>query len=110
MTTPGAAFLESLILQTLHIQLRDDRTFTGTFICVDKQQNIILTQAEEHSALTMVEAADSLTTAKGAHSRTQGPITRGLLGGREMSMVMINGKDIVKIQVEPQTRSVPDIL
>lgn len=87
-TTPSSSsFLRSLLNATLRIKIRDDRTFVGTFICVDKQQNIILTQAEEF-----------LTPE--AERKSGSPISRGYFGGREVGMIMISGKDVITIEAE----------
>jgi small nuclear ribonucleoprotein (snRNP)-like protein len=81
--------LQSLLYSTLRIKIRDNRTFIGQFICVDKQQNIVLAQAEE-----FLEPEEE---------RIRGsPISRGPLGGREMGMVTISGKDVVKIEAEEE--------
>lgn len=80
--------LGSLLYTTLHITITDGRTFIGHFICTDAQQNIILSQAEE---LLPPDIADD---------EEEKPISVGAWGGREMGMVMIKGKDIVKIQAQ----------
>lgn len=80
--------LASLLYTTLHITITDGRTFIGHFICTDAQQNIILSQAEE---LLPPDIADD---------EEEKPISVGAWGGREMGMVMINGKDVVKIQAQ----------
>ncbi|KAI5450396.1 hypothetical protein NCC49_003178 [Naganishia albida] len=80
--------LAALLYTTLHITITDGRTFIGHFICTDAQQNIILSQAEE---LLPPDIADD---------EEEKPISVGAWGGREMGMVMINGKDVVKIQAQ----------
>jgi small nuclear ribonucleoprotein (snRNP)-like protein len=54
---------------------------------VDRQQNIILSNAEEF-------LSPELERKRGA------PVSRGYFGGREMGMVMFRGKDVVRIEVE----------
>lgn len=80
--------LLSLLYTTLHITITDGRTFIGHFICTDAQQNIILSQAEELLPLDVAEDDE------------EKPISVGAWGGREMGMVMIRGKDVVKIQAQ----------
>ncbi|KAI7894670.1 uncharacterized protein EV154DRAFT_497498 [Mucor mucedo] len=54
------------------IKITDGRTFIGTFVCIDKQKNIILAHTEEF---------------RGAEKRMVG-------------LVMIPGKHLVKIETE----------
>lgn len=42
------AALSALLNQTLRISASDGRTFLGTFACVDKQKNVILTNTDEY--------------------------------------------------------------
>ena len=58
---------------------------------MDKQQNIILTQAEEFL--------------KPDEESTRGaPVSRGYFGGREVGMIMISGKDVIKIEAEDKAK------
>jgi small nuclear ribonucleoprotein (snRNP)-like protein len=86
-SSPSSSFLQNLLNRTLRIKLADTRTFIGQFICVDRQQNIILSNAEEF-------LSPELERKRGA------PVSRGYFGGREMGMVMFRGKDVVRIEVE----------
>lgn len=83
----SSSFLQNLLNKTLRISLTDTRTFIGQFICVDRQQNIILSNAEEF-------LSPELERKRGA------PVSRGYFGGREMGMVMFRGKDVLRIEVE----------
>ncbi|OAD04976.1 hypothetical protein MUCCIDRAFT_134155, partial [Mucor lusitanicus CBS 277.49] len=59
------------------IKITDGRTFIGTFVCVDKEKNIILAHTEEFRG--------------------------GMLGSSEkrlVGLIMIPGKHIVKIETE----------
>lgn len=80
--------LPSLLYSTLHITIVDGRAFVGHFVCTDAQQNIILAQAEELLPPDIMDDED------------EQPISVGAWGGREMGMVMIRGKDVVKIQAQ----------
>ncbi|CAO3592697.1 unnamed protein product [Absidia cylindrospora] len=40
--------LRSYLNFKARIEISDGRIFIGTFVCIDKQKNIILAQAEEH--------------------------------------------------------------
>ncbi|KAG7529768.1 hypothetical protein FFLO_05408 [Filobasidium floriforme] len=86
-TSTSSAFLQNLLNKTLRIKLADSRTFIGQFICVDRQQNIILSNAEEF-------LSPELERKRGA------PVSRGYFGGREMGMVMFRGKDVLRIEAE----------
>lgn len=46
---PAVEALKELLNRTLRIACSDGRVFVGTFVCVDKQLNIILANADEYS-------------------------------------------------------------
>lgn len=99
-------FLRSLLGKPLRILLTDDRTFVGTLLCVDRQKNITLQYAEEFlpDSRLGVDPNDKEAEYWGYGNR---PVTRGYWGGREMGMVLIRGRDVVKIEVqfeEPRQR------
>ncbi|KAI9361431.1 hypothetical protein BD770DRAFT_383397 [Pilaira anomala] len=64
--------LESYLNFKSRVKITDGRTFIGTFVCIDKQKNIILAHTEEF---------------RGAEKRMVG-------------LVMIPGKHLVKIETE----------
>lgn len=50
-TTPASdalAFLQSTLRLTYRITIQDGRIFLGTFACIDKEKNIVLTNTEEY--------------------------------------------------------------
>jgi small nuclear ribonucleoprotein (snRNP)-like protein len=85
------AYLESLLYTFLRIKITDQRTFVGQFICVDKQKNIILSCAEEFKP-----TGKDGTSIKGDEFVWR----KGQGGGRELGMITIKGKDVVKIEVD----------
>jgi small nuclear ribonucleoprotein (snRNP)-like protein len=80
--------LNSLLYSTLQITIKDGRAFIGHFVCTDHDQNIILAQAEELLPKHLLDDPEEC------------PITVGTWGGREMGLVMIKGKDVVKIEAQ----------
>ncbi|OAD78401.1 hypothetical protein PHYBLDRAFT_107729 [Phycomyces blakesleeanus NRRL 1555(-)] len=40
--------LEGYLNQKTRVRIRDGRVFIGKFVCIDKQKNIILSQANEY--------------------------------------------------------------
>lgn len=80
--------LESLLYSTLQITVTDGRAFIGHFVCTDHDQNIILAQAEELLPKRLLDDPEEC------------PISVGAWGGREMGLVMIKGKDVVKIEAQ----------
>lgn len=67
--------VKQLFQQNLRVSIGDKRVFLGTFVCVDKQLNIILTNTEEFRL--------------GESER-----------GRFVGMVMVPWKQIVKIEAQ----------
>ncbi|EJD05348.1 uncharacterized protein FOMMEDRAFT_165802 [Fomitiporia mediterranea MF3/22] len=47
---PAVSTLRALLNQTLRVTCSDGRVFVGTFVCVDKQLNLILANTDEYSA------------------------------------------------------------
>lgn len=79
-------FLNRTVL--VHLPESQSRVFKGVFQCVDDGANVILSQAEEW---TVRPAANSIVVRK-----TEDRVT----GKRFMGMVMIQGSDVAKIEVE----------
>ena len=73
------AKLEALLSQTLRITANDGRTFIGTFACIDKQKNIIITNTDEY--------------------RIGGPAH-----GRYVAMVMVPWRLVIKVEAHGQAR------
>ena len=69
------ATVESYLQRVLRICISDNRIFLGTFVCMDKQLNIILTNTEEFRL--------------GGSSQ-----------GRFVGMVMVPWKQITKLEVQ----------
>ena len=78
-------FLHSLLFKTLRIAIRDrDRFFTGSFRCVDRDANVILSNAFEHrlpSASATASTVESVTTVGVAQTSS----ARGDRGSAETS-------------------------
>lgn len=72
---PKLEALKAILNQTLRISASDGRTFVGTFACVDKQKNVILTNTDEY--------------------REGGPVQ-----GRYVAMVMIPWKLVRKVEAQ----------
>ncbi|KAG9084384.1 hypothetical protein FS749_005273 [Ceratobasidium sp. UAMH 11750] len=43
--------LQWLLSKTLRITIQDGRSFVGTFACIDREKNIVLSSTEEYPAL-----------------------------------------------------------
>ncbi|KAF9521056.1 hypothetical protein BS47DRAFT_1286270, partial [Hydnum rufescens UP504] len=69
--------LRSTLSQYYRITIKDGRVFIGTFVCIDRERNMILTNTEEF----MLGQADPNT-------------------GRFVGMVMIPWRYVVKAEVE----------
>ncbi|ORX46788.1 hypothetical protein DM01DRAFT_1293472 [Hesseltinella vesiculosa] len=71
------------------IEITDGRIFHGTFVCVDKQKNIILAQAEEYrQGKEMDDAFYPVMTSFSTDEK------------RLVGLIMIPGKHLVKVEVE----------
>jgi len=71
--------IRDILQRTLRICASDGRVFIGTFVCVDKQLNIILTNTEEYRI-------------------------GGSLQGRFVGMVMVPWRLALKVEVQEATR------
>ncbi|KAH8110289.1 hypothetical protein DFH11DRAFT_1621855 [Phellopilus nigrolimitatus] len=67
--------IKRLLGQTMRICASDGRIFIGTFVCVDKQKNIVLSNTDEY--------------------RVGGPAQ-----GRYVTMVMVPWRLVVKVEVQ----------
>ena len=91
--------LSILLDQPLRITILDNRIFIGLFICVDPQCNIILAQAEEfRPPLDDVELERNREMYWPKSQR--GPGEGEGWGGRQVGMILLPGKAVVKIEVE----------
>lgn len=75
-THPAVARLKGLLSRTLRICASDERIFIGTFVCVDKQGNVILTNTEEF--------------------RLGGSLTQG----RHVGMIMVPWRMVLKVEAQ----------
>ncbi|KAJ9126433.1 hypothetical protein QFC24_002176 [Naganishia onofrii] len=92
----GSTYLSSLLASTLVITIQDGRSFVGLFICTDRDQNIILNQAEEFLPPRLRRTPDN----KYQEPEERMPVSVGAWGGREVGMIMFRAKDIVKIEAQ----------
>ena len=72
-------FIESLMNKTCKIKISDGRTLVGSFLCTDKEQNIILGQCQEYVNQNGLE--------EGEEPRTLG-------------LAMVPGRHIVSIHID----------
>ncbi|WVQ93828.1 hypothetical protein IAU59_000906 [Kwoniella sp. CBS 9459] len=119
-TTAPEPSLQALLGQTLTLDLIDGRQFIGFLLCVDRDQNIILRDAEESKPLSyplspttgqpLIRVDDEEGKTKWdairenremywPHSEPFGGWESGW-GGRCMGMVGVKGADVVKIGIE----------
>lgn len=75
MATDALTTVKDYLQRTLRICILDNRVFLGTFVCMDKQLNIILTNTEEYRL--------------GESSQ-----------GRFVGMVMVPWKQVTKVEVQ----------
>jgi small nuclear ribonucleoprotein (snRNP)-like protein len=90
----GFTYLTDLLESTLVITITDGRSFVGHFICTDRDQNIILNQAEEFLPHWTADGKN------GQEEAAERPVSVGAWGGREVGMIMLRGRDIVKIEAQ----------
>jgi small nuclear ribonucleoprotein (snRNP)-like protein len=88
--------LTSLLLVRLRITIPDNRTFIGTFICLDKGCNIILSATEEFQPAPTNADEEEVR----GNREMYWPNVKGRWGGREVGMVLIPGREVVRVEVE----------
>jgi len=96
------SFLESLLGKTLHITIHDGRLFTGVFKCTDNESNIILANSFEYRMPS--EAAEE--TAK-REAKLTGKPTRADMTSRFVGLIVVPGKQIVKMELEESRMTAP---
>lgn len=90
-TRTAKQLLKDTLYETYRVTAIDGRTFIGSFICVDKGLNIILSQAEEF-------LPDERTAEVPDYwPRSDSPQPGGF-GGRQVGMVLIPGKQVDKVE------------
>lgn len=77
---PAVSQVKALLQRTLRVSISDGRLFVGTFACVDKQLNIVLTNTEEF--------------------RLGPPGSPPPVQGRYVTMVMIPWKFVTKVEAQ----------
>jgi len=77
---PAVSQIKSFLQSVLRISISDGRLFVGTFACVDKQLNIVLTNTEEF--------------------RLGPPGSPPPVQGRYVTMVMIPWKFVTKVEAQ----------
>ena len=82
--TPGR--LQNLLGQKIKCTLDDGRTAMGTFICVDRLSNLILTNVVEERMVCSSDYSDY---------RTEDILVR-----RDLSQAMVPGERLLKVEVE----------
>jgi small nuclear ribonucleoprotein (snRNP)-like protein len=109
--------LDALLMRLLRITIPDGRYFIGRFTCVDHKVNIVLTEAEEFLPSPKTDEERAERDARemyfpksqrgsgegegwGKYARyEEGEAERGLKEGRMLGMILITGKDVVKIEL-----------
>lgn len=76
---PAIDALKALLNEPLRIRTSDGRMFVGTFVCMDKQLNIVLTNTDEHRVMP------------GATEKVNER-------GRYVTMVMVPWRLVVKVE------------
>ena len=90
-TRPAKQLLKDTLYETYRVTTTDQRSFVGSFICIDKGLNIILSQAEEF----LPDDRKAEIPAWWPQSEVDGG---GGYGGRQVGMVLIPGKEVVKVE------------
>jgi len=100
--TNAISSLTSLLHQPLRITIIDKRTFIGTFICVDPGCNIILSNAEEFRPEPTTQEEREIRENRDMYwpRSRRGPGEGEGWGGRQLGMVLVPGKVVVKVEVE----------
>ncbi|KAF8608874.1 hypothetical protein BDV93DRAFT_211813 [Ceratobasidium sp. AG-I] len=70
--------LQSLLSKTLRVSIEDGRSFIGTFACIDREKNLVLSSTEEYPAPSL-------------HS-TDGP--------RFIGLIMVPWRWVVQVELE----------
>ncbi|XP_078463840.1 N-alpha-acetyltransferase 38, NatC auxiliary subunit [Lampetra fluviatilis] len=80
--------LESWLNRSMKIRMSDGRTLVGSFLCTDRDCNVILGSAQEYL--------------KGTEPSSQGE-------ARVLGLAMVPGHHILSIEVETNSRHPPDM-
>ena len=100
---PGRATLESWLNETMKIQMTDGRIVIGTFLCTDKDKNIILGNACEYVTSPSTQPNDpAQTDGQDGHQPTSVLFDAGR-GPRNLGLAMVPGNYIVSIHLEHST-------
>lgn len=90
--TDNIAQLRGYLNHKARIAITDGRVFIGTFVCTDKQKNIILAHTTEYRGGTALLTMGPLVT---SHA-----LFLFLDEHRIVGLVMIPGKHLVKMEIE----------
>lgn len=88
-------YLQSLLKETLRITVTDKRSFTGQFLCVDRDGSAILSDTYESRQSTL-ERSNPFTNHLA--SETVIPASKSKQPERFVGLVVIPGKHITKIE------------
>lgn len=98
----GRITLESWLDQTMKIQMTDGRIVIGTFLCTDKDKNIILGGAYEY--VTPISKPNDTVQEENKQDGHQACTTRPSIdankGPRNLGLAMVPGNYIVSIHLE----------
>ncbi|KAG9102559.1 hypothetical protein FRC06_001793 [Ceratobasidium sp. 370] len=76
--------LQWLLAKTLRITIQDGRSFVGTFACIDREKNIVLSSTEEYPALPRSDD-----------------------GPRFIGLIMVPWRWVVRVELEVTRESLP---
>lgn len=96
------SFLESLLGKTLHITILDGRLFTGIFKCTDNESNVILANSFEYRMPSKAAEEKAILEAK-----TTGKPAKADMTSRFVGLIVVPGKQIVKMELEESRTIAP---
>lgn len=97
---PGRMTLESWLNETMKIQMTDGRIVIGTFLCTDKDKNIVLGSACEYVTSTCKPNDNTQPTSQDERDqRVSKPLDAGR-GPRNLGLAMVPGNHIVSIHLD----------
>ena len=91
-----------LLLRPLRITTLDNRSFIGTFVCLDPQCNIILANAEEFLPDPVTEEDREVRENREMYfpKSQRGPGEGEGWGGRQVGMILVPGKELRTVEAE----------
>mmetsp|Transcript_20112 Transcript_20112/g.31070 ORF Transcript_20112/g.31070 Transcript_20112/m.31070 type:complete len:156 (-) Transcript_20112:191-658(-) len=106
---PAACAMQNLLGSIVRCTLDDGRIATGTFVCVDRLKNIILSNVVEQrrvdSNIYSLDTNTTGTTTSTTITSSSSKNNKTIIATRQLSQAMVPGKHLVKVEVDETTYS-----